>query len=94
MTVKVIGKQYCFEANDITDITSVLLNVMTRLNEYNARMNKRDFHFNARIDVELAKQITHRFLKSIEAHAKERNKLNTLEVIKTLAFTRSSDRYY
>lgn len=80
MTVKVIDKQYSIEANDITDITSVLINLITRLTEHNARLNVNDFRFNLRIDVELAKQITHRFLKSVEVHASERNKLNTLEV--------------
>lgn len=80
MSVKGIDKQYSVEANDITDITSVLLNLITRLREYYSRMNINDFRFNVKIDAELTKQITHRFLKSIEGHAKERNRLNSLEV--------------
>lgn len=78
--MKAIDKQYSVEANDITDIISVLLNLITRLSEYNARMDVNDFRFSVRIDAELTKQITHRFLKSIEVHAKERNNLNSLEV--------------
>lgn len=78
--MKAIDKQYSIEADDIPDITSVLLNLITRLSEHNARMNVNDFSFNVRIDLDMTKQITHRFLKSIELHAKERNKLNSLEV--------------
>lgn len=77
-----IDKQYSIEANDITDITSVLLNLIVRLSDHMARMNVNDFRFNVKIDGELSKQITHRFLKSIEVHAKERIKLSSLEVSK------------
>lgn len=80
VTIKAIDKQYSIEADDITEITSVLLNLITRLSEYYARINVNDFLFNVRLNVELTKQITHSFLKSIEVHAKERNKLNELEV--------------
>lgn len=80
--MKAIDKQYSIEANDITDFTSVLHNLITRLSEHNARMNVNDFQFNVRIDVELTKQITLKFLKSIEVHANERKKLNSLEVSK------------
>lgn len=80
VTLKATDKEYSVEAKDTPEITSLLIHFITRLKEHFTRKDVNDFHFKLKFDEEFAKQLTHKFLKSIESHAKERIKLKGCEV--------------
>lgn len=69
------------EANDFSDIIAVLDHFLIKLTDHHTRMGVKDFRFSIEYDKEFIKQLVHKFLKCIETHAKERNKLKELEVI-------------
>ncbi|XP_026758108.2 protein PTHB1 isoform X2 [Galleria mellonella] len=79
VTLKSSGEQYSIEADDFPEIASILDYFIFKLMDHFARMGISDFRFYIKCDKEFIKQITHKFLKSIEAHAKERIKLKTFE---------------
>lgn len=72
--------QYSFEAEDFTEMISILDHFLIRLLDHYKRMTIKDFRFKLKYDKEFVKQLTHRFLKCVETHAKERIKLKDLEV--------------
>ncbi|XP_021183522.3 protein PTHB1 [Helicoverpa armigera] len=79
VTLKTDLEQYTIEAEDFTEITSVLDHFLIKLMDHNARMGVKDFKFNIINDKEFIKQLIHKFLKCVETHAKERNQLKELE---------------
>ncbi|KAI5636293.1 protein PTHB1 [Phthorimaea operculella] len=79
VTIRANEKQYSIEAEDYADMTAVLENFIKKLTEHYERMNLNEVQMLVKIDEEFAKTITHKFMKSIETHAKERIKLKTLE---------------
>ncbi|CAH0604573.1 unnamed protein product [Chrysodeixis includens] len=79
VTLKTDVEQYSMEADDFTEITSILDNFIIRLSDHYIRMGVKDFRFQIKLDKESVKQLIHRFLKCVEVHAKERIKLKDLE---------------
>ena len=88
VTLKTDGEQYSIEANDLTDIIAVFDHFLIKLIDHHARMGVKDFTFNIKHDKEFTRQLVHKFLKCVETHAKERNKLKELEV--TFGYSESS----
>lgn len=80
ITLKSEVEQYLVEADDFTEITAVLDHFLIKLIDHNMRMGAKDFRFNIKHDKEFVRQLIHKFLKCVETHAKERNKLKELEV--------------
>lgn len=80
VTIKTDVEQYSMEADDFTEITSILDNFLIRLSDHYIRMGIKDFRFQLKLEKEFVKQLVHRFLKCVEMHAKERIKLKDLEV--------------
>ncbi|KAJ0180414.1 hypothetical protein K1T71_003818 [Dendrolimus kikuchii] len=79
VTLRATTKQYAIEAEDFTDLTAILDHFILRLVDYFYRINVTDFHYQLIYDKEFVKLLTHRFLRSIEVHAKERVKLKDYE---------------
>ncbi|CAH1646180.1 unnamed protein product [Spodoptera littoralis] len=79
ITLKSEVEQYLVQADDFTEITAVLDHFLIKLIDHNMRMGVKDFRFNIKHDKEFVRQLTHKFLKCVETHAKERNKLKELE---------------
>ncbi|KAM3963566.1 Bardet-Biedl syndrome 9 [Aphomia sociella] len=79
VTLKSSGEQYLIEADDFTEIASILDYFLYKLMDHYARMGINDFRFYIKCVKEFIKQLTHAFLKSIESHAKERIKLKSFE---------------
>lgn len=80
VTLKIITeKQYEIAAEDYTEITTILEQFLIKLRDQYATENMNDFRCQLKYDKEFVKQLIHRFLKSIELHAKERVSLNKYE---------------
>ncbi|XP_072943968.1 protein PTHB1 isoform X2 [Epargyreus clarus] len=79
VTVKNNAQWYSIEASEFSDISPLLDNFINKLIEYHTRMGTKKFRVSFQLNMELIKQIIHKFLKSIEAHAKERITLQTME---------------
>ncbi|XP_028030455.1 protein PTHB1 [Bombyx mandarina] len=79
ITLKIRDDHYIIEANNFTEITSVLDHFLVKLIDHHRRMSTKDFRFDFQYDKEFKKQLLHSFLKSIEIHAKERIKLKGFE---------------
>ncbi|XP_013181955.1 PREDICTED: uncharacterized protein LOC106128209 [Papilio xuthus] len=77
VTVCAHEQEYSIESDDFPEISSMLDHFLNRINEYYIRTN-----IGVRITVKPSKefitQMIHRFLKSIETHAKERIKLKKI----------------
>ncbi|XP_059054386.1 uncharacterized protein LOC131848511 isoform X4 [Achroia grisella] len=79
VTFKSSGEQYSIEADDFPEIASILDYFVVKLMDHFARMGLTDFRFYIKCDKDFLKQLIHNFLKSIEAHARERITLKSLE---------------
>ncbi|CAB3234515.1 unnamed protein product [Arctia plantaginis] len=79
VTLKSDGDTYSIECEDFTEIIAILDNFVIRLLDHYNRMAVKSFRFKLKYDKEFVKHLTHRFLKSVEIHAKERIKLKDLE---------------
>ncbi|XP_075969383.1 Bardet-Biedl syndrome 9 [Anticarsia gemmatalis] len=79
ITLKTDVEQYSIEAEDFTEMISILDHFLIRITDHYKRMAVKDFRFKLKYDKEFIKQLTHRFLKCVETHAKERIKLKDLE---------------
>lgn len=80
VTIKTSPTQYIIEADEFTEMSCLLDHFLLRLSDHYQRMGVKDFRFKLKYDKEFVKQVMHKFLRSIEAHAKERTKLDTSEV--------------
>lgn len=80
VNLKSDGDQYSIEFEDFTEIIAILDNFLIRLSDHYKRMAVKNFRFKLKYDKEFVKHLTHRFLKAVEIHAKERIKLKDLEV--------------
>ncbi|CAH0406587.1 unnamed protein product [Chilo suppressalis] len=80
-TVTIIAHDgYCtLEADNFPEMTVVLEHFISKLSDYATRMDKKDFKYEINWSKDLFKQITFKFLKSVEIHAKHRIKLKGLE---------------
>ncbi|XP_028176280.1 protein PTHB1 isoform X1 [Ostrinia furnacalis] len=70
---------YSIEAEDFPEMSAVLGHLIYKLADHFLRMGVKDFKFNVKMTKELFKQMTFKFLKSVETHAKDRMKLKGLE---------------
>ncbi|KAG6450044.1 hypothetical protein O3G_MSEX006378 [Manduca sexta] len=77
--IRLSENQYIMEADNFTEITTMLDHLLLRLTDHYKRMGVKDFSFQLVYDQEFIKSLLQKFLKSIETHAKERVKLNSLE---------------
>lgn len=80
MTLKADDNIYSIQTNDISDMNAVLDHFIMKLKEHCSRNSLKDFKISLKFDQTFYKQVIHKFLKSIENHAKERIKLKALEV--------------
>ncbi|KPJ07847.1 Protein PTHB1 [Papilio machaon] len=78
VTVYTNEQEYIIESDDYPEILSVLDHLLNKLNEYYIQTNI-GVHIIVKPSKEFITQIIHRFLKSIETHAKERIKLKKLQ---------------
>lgn len=84
--IRLSENQYIVEADSFTEITTILDHLVLRLTDHYKRMGVKDFNFQLVYDQEFIKTLLQTFLKSIEIHAKERVKLNSLEVLKQASY--------
>ncbi|KAL0841922.1 hypothetical protein ABMA28_014154 [Loxostege sticticalis] len=70
---------YTLEAEDFPEMAAILNHLTYKLTDHFVRMGVKDFKFSLKMTKELFKQITFKFLKSVETHAKDRMKLKSLE---------------
>lgn len=80
VTLKATENYYSIQANDFPEMTALLDHFIFKLLDHFSRMGVKDFQFNIKIDKELFKQMTFKFLKSVEIHAKDRLRLKDFEV--------------
>ncbi|XP_013186450.2 protein PTHB1 isoform X2 [Amyelois transitella] len=73
------GNYYNIEASDFPEIVAVMEHFLFRLENHHTRMGIKDFKCYVKLDKETNKQLIHKFLKSIENHAKERLRLKKHE---------------
>ncbi|XP_045519580.1 protein PTHB1 [Pieris brassicae] len=78
VTIKIIADQYTLEGNDCTDIYPILNYFLDKLQEHHTKIGI-NLKVTLKIDPELYKHMVHRFLKTIEMHAKERIVLKKFE---------------
>ncbi|XP_045491843.1 protein PTHB1 [Colias croceus] len=78
VTIKYMVDHYIIEADDYTEIFPVLQNFVQRIKVNELNMNS-DFTIIFKPSPELINNMTHKFLKCIEVHAKERIVLKNLE---------------
>lgn len=81
---------YTLEAEDFPEMAAILIHLTYKLTDHFVRMGVKDFKFSLKMTKELFKQITFKFLKSVETHAKDRMKLKSLEV--SILTSRCSDK--
>ncbi|XP_034840649.1 protein PTHB1 [Maniola hyperantus] len=70
---------YRIEANEVSEIAPMLDHFIKKLEDYYTRIGVMEFEVNIAINGEIIRQIMHKFIKSVESHAKERIKLKDLE---------------
>ncbi|XP_053625043.1 protein PTHB1 [Plodia interpunctella] len=79
VTIRGHGNYYSVETSDFSEIIAVMDHFIIKLEDHYARMGNKDFKYHIEMEKETNKQLIHRFLKSIESHAKERTKLKKFE---------------
>ncbi|XP_052737741.1 protein PTHB1 isoform X2 [Bicyclus anynana] len=73
------NNMYRIEANEVTEIAPMLNHFVQRLEDHYKRIDVAEFEMNVGINGEIIRQIMHKFLKSVELHARQRVKLKDLE---------------
>ncbi|XP_041976964.1 protein PTHB1 [Aricia agestis] len=79
VTIKAVEKSYVFEADDYCDIYPIFVCFLYHFNNHCIRHDIKDIQANIEITADLNRNVTMRFLKCIENHAKQRNLLKTYE---------------
>ncbi|XP_039746992.1 protein PTHB1 isoform X2 [Pararge aegeria] len=79
VTIKAYDHMYRIEANEVSEIAPILDHFLHKLEDYYNRIGLTEFEIKVAINGEIIRQIMHKFLKSVESHAKERIKLKELE---------------
>lgn len=79
-TIRVNGEKYIIECMDLSQLIPILECVTYKLLEHFTRMEVKDFTINIKVEESFKTQLSHKFLKSIDAHAKDRIQIKKLEV--------------
>lgn len=80
ITIRSSNQSYIIECTDPSDIIAILECINYKLMEHFARMEIQNFKMKMQVHKEFKGQLEYKFLKSIEAHAKDRTKMKKFEV--------------
>lgn len=84
LCIEASQQEYTILSHDFKDIIPILETLVYKLYNY-FKTNGKIFEFHIPVDKDLSNQLTHRFLKSIDNHAKVRIKLKNFEVSDTIS---------